>query len=138
MFICLVWISRTRNDEFDVADVIVDLAVLFGFLGVALAALAAYNHSEDYCKDDEETVKPQVNLVRFEVWRKDVFACLGRERWLSRDAEFTYLRLMINGTPVVKKTLAYWAQVSTWSFETHFSRLNNECHILFLFSSTVC
>ena len=41
-----------------------------------------------------------------------------------------YLKLMINGTPVVKNWLVYFSQMSTSALGfTHLPRLNNECHI---------
>jgi hypothetical protein len=49
-----VWVSRPRYDHFHIAYVVVDLAVLLGFLGVALPALAADDEEEDDGEDDEE------------------------------------------------------------------------------------
>jgi hypothetical protein len=49
-----VWVSRPRYDHFHIAYIVVDLAVLLGFLGVALPALAADDEEEDDGEDDEE------------------------------------------------------------------------------------
>ena len=42
----------------------------------------------------------------------------------------TYPKVIMIGTPVVRKTLAYLEQPSTWSFSMHFARLKNDCNIL--------
>ena len=54
MFIRRVWIPWTGDNQLDVSQVVVDAAVLFGFLDFGEAALAADDDEEDDAENEEE------------------------------------------------------------------------------------